>query len=72
MTTLKFTKIHNMVAHLEKSAESDRFEQIIDFLNASNIRYALTVNPTTMCHTLISFGELLLSRGAKGMQRFMP
>ncbi|GKA21703.1 hypothetical protein Tco_0701692 [Tanacetum coccineum] len=35
-----------MVAFLEKHVESKGFEQIIDFLNASSIRYALTVNPT--------------------------
>ncbi|GJU20049.1 hypothetical protein Tco_1153391 [Tanacetum coccineum] len=29
-----------------KPAKSDRFEGIIDFMNASSIRYALTVNPT--------------------------
>ncbi|GKB33566.1 hypothetical protein Tco_0872967 [Tanacetum coccineum] len=34
------------VAFLDKPAESEGFEQIVDFLNASSIRYALTVNPT--------------------------
>ncbi|GKA75398.1 hypothetical protein Tco_0781776 [Tanacetum coccineum] len=40
-----------MVAFLEKPEESDGFEGIIDFLNASSTRYALTVNPTiyTLC-----------------------
>ncbi|GKB44058.1 hypothetical protein Tco_0889000, partial [Tanacetum coccineum] len=33
------------VAFLDKPKESEGFEQIIDFLNASSIRYALTVNP---------------------------
>ncbi|GKA29939.1 hypothetical protein Tco_0716184 [Tanacetum coccineum] len=46
MSTLKFAETHNIVAFLEKSAESEGFEQIIDFLNASTIRYAITVNPT--------------------------
>ncbi|GJT31422.1 hypothetical protein Tco_0911697 [Tanacetum coccineum] len=46
MTTLKFADTLNMVAFLSKPAESDRFEQIVDFLNAQPIRYALTVNPT--------------------------
>ncbi|GJT51859.1 ribonuclease H-like domain-containing protein [Tanacetum coccineum] len=46
MTTLKFVDTHNMVAFLSKPAESDGFEQIVDFLNAQPIRYALTVNPT--------------------------
>ncbi|GJW97172.1 hypothetical protein Tco_0178980 [Tanacetum coccineum] len=45
MTTLKFADTHNMVAFLSKPTESDGFEQIVDFLNAQPIRYALTVNP---------------------------
>ncbi|GKE41725.1 hypothetical protein Tco_1469009, partial [Tanacetum coccineum] len=35
-----------MVAFLEKPNESAGIEQIIDFMNASSIKYALTVNPT--------------------------
>ncbi|GJX20262.1 hypothetical protein Tco_0222939 [Tanacetum coccineum] len=35
-----------MVVFLDKPAESDGFHEIIDFLNANQIRYALTVNPT--------------------------
>ncbi|GJU37624.1 hypothetical protein Tco_1185978 [Tanacetum coccineum] len=46
MTTLKFADTHNLVAFLEKPTESDGFEQIVDFLNAHTIKYALTVNPT--------------------------
>ncbi|GJS62795.1 hypothetical protein Tco_0677359 [Tanacetum coccineum] len=46
MKTLKFSDTHNMVAFLSKLAESDGFEQIVDFLNAQPIRYALTVNHT--------------------------
>ncbi|GKE24788.1 hypothetical protein Tco_1436300, partial [Tanacetum coccineum] len=46
MTTLKFADTHNMVAFLSKPAESEGFEQIVDFLNANPIRYALTINPT--------------------------
>ncbi|GJX73202.1 putative ribonuclease H-like domain-containing protein [Tanacetum coccineum] len=37
---------HNMVAFLSKPEESDGFEQIVDFLHAQPIKYALTVNPT--------------------------
>ncbi|GJT08501.1 hypothetical protein Tco_0842963 [Tanacetum coccineum] len=44
MTTLKFVDTHNMVAFLSKPEESDGFEQIVDFLNAHPIKYALTVN----------------------------
>ncbi|GKC80443.1 hypothetical protein Tco_1131217, partial [Tanacetum coccineum] len=46
MSTPKFAETHNLVAFLDKPKESEGFEQIIDFLNASSIRYALTVNPT--------------------------
>ncbi|GKC03102.1 hypothetical protein Tco_0994712 [Tanacetum coccineum] len=46
MTTLLFAVTHNLVVFLDKPAESEGFEQIVDFLNASSIRYALTVNPT--------------------------
>ncbi|GJU97565.1 hypothetical protein Tco_1326836 [Tanacetum coccineum] len=51
MADQKFVDSHNMVAFLEKPAKSDRFEQIVDFLNAHTIKYALTINPTiyTLC-----------------------
>ncbi|GJZ23778.1 hypothetical protein Tco_0561237 [Tanacetum coccineum] len=35
-----------MVAFLEKPRESDGFAEIIDFLKASSVHYALTINPT--------------------------
>ncbi|GJT10758.1 hypothetical protein Tco_0857800 [Tanacetum coccineum] len=46
MSNLNFAKTHNMIVYLEKPVECDGFEEIIDFLNASSIKYALTVNPT--------------------------
>ncbi|GKE09523.1 hypothetical protein Tco_1413074 [Tanacetum coccineum] len=46
MAAIKFTSSHNMVAFLDKPTESDGFEQIVAFLNAHPIKYALTVNPT--------------------------
>ncbi|GKB02217.1 hypothetical protein Tco_0830306 [Tanacetum coccineum] len=46
MTTLQFADTHNLVAFLAKPAESEGFEQIVDFLNAHTIKYALTVNST--------------------------
>ncbi|GKB38776.1 hypothetical protein Tco_0883718 [Tanacetum coccineum] len=51
MTTLQFADTHNLVVFLSKPAESEGFEQIVDFLNANPIRYALTINPTiyTLC-----------------------
>ncbi|GJX85588.1 hypothetical protein Tco_0336362 [Tanacetum coccineum] len=46
MAGLNFTDSHNMVAYLEKSTENADFAEIVDFLNANPIRYALTVSPT--------------------------
>ncbi|GJS87482.1 hypothetical protein Tco_0770118 [Tanacetum coccineum] len=45
MTTLQFADTYNLVAFLSKPAESEGFEQIMYFLNANPIRYALTINP---------------------------
>nr|GEX00046.1 hypothetical protein [Tanacetum cinerariifolium] len=42
---LTFADTHNMIAFLTKSDASEGFEQIIDFLNAHVIQYALMVNP---------------------------
>ncbi|GJY67864.1 hypothetical protein Tco_0470846 [Tanacetum coccineum] len=46
MEALKFSDSHNMVAYLEKSTENADFDEIVDFLNANPIRYALTISPT--------------------------
>nr|GEU48467.1 hypothetical protein [Tanacetum cinerariifolium] len=39
---ITFADTHNMIAYLTKSDASKGFDQIIDFLNASSIKYALT------------------------------
>ncbi|GKE24154.1 hypothetical protein Tco_1435666 [Tanacetum coccineum] len=51
----KFAETHNLVAFLEKPEESDGFEGIVNFLNASSIRYALTVNPTNYTSCIKQF-----------------
>ncbi|GJX83729.1 hypothetical protein Tco_0333210 [Tanacetum coccineum] len=43
MADLMFDETHNLVVFLEKPDESDGFEQIVDFLNAHTIKYALTL-----------------------------
>nr|GEW46583.1 hypothetical protein [Tanacetum cinerariifolium] len=45
MAPLTFADLHNMVMFLSKSDASAGFNQIMDFLNAHTIQYALTVNP---------------------------
>ncbi|GKE89479.1 hypothetical protein Tco_1566954 [Tanacetum coccineum] len=43
---LTFADSYNMVAYLEKIEANADFAEIVDFLNASPIRYTLTVSPT--------------------------
>ncbi|GJR82146.1 hypothetical protein Tco_0152931 [Tanacetum coccineum] len=45
MSSPKFAETHNVVVFLEKHEESDGFAEIIDFMKASSVSYALTVNP---------------------------
>ncbi|GJX28664.1 hypothetical protein Tco_0236743, partial [Tanacetum coccineum] len=46
MVNLEFCDKHNMIAYLKKPSESEGFQDIVDFLNDSHMRYALTKNPT--------------------------
>nr|GEW34976.1 hypothetical protein [Tanacetum cinerariifolium] len=46
MARLAFCDYHNMVAILEKSEHNVDFHQIVDFVEASPLRYALTFKPT--------------------------
>nr|GEU52411.1 hypothetical protein [Tanacetum cinerariifolium] len=57
MTTPTFTKTHNIIAYLAKPTESDGFEQIIDFLNRSSIKYALTTSPTIRTSCIKQFSS---------------
>nr|GEU52744.1 ribonuclease H-like domain, reverse transcriptase, RNA-dependent DNA polymerase [Tanacetum cinerariifolium] len=46
MARLAFCDYHNMIAILEKYEHNTDFYQIVDFVEASHLRYALTINPT--------------------------
>nr|GFC32471.1 hypothetical protein [Tanacetum cinerariifolium] len=46
MVKLAFYDYHNMVVILEKTEHNIDFHQIVDFLKASHIRYALTISLT--------------------------
>ncbi|GJU18495.1 hypothetical protein Tco_1146461 [Tanacetum coccineum] len=46
-----------MVAYLKKPEGSEGFHQIVDFLNASHIRYALTENPTIYVSLIKQFWQ---------------
>ncbi|GJS13553.1 putative ribonuclease H-like domain-containing protein [Tanacetum coccineum] len=48
---------HNMVAYLKKPTRSEGFQDIVDFLNGSHIRYALTKNPTIYVSLIEKFWQ---------------
>ncbi|GKE63313.1 hypothetical protein Tco_1513680, partial [Tanacetum coccineum] len=66
MTTLKFADTHNMVVFLAKPAESEGFEQIVDFLNAHTIKYALTINPTIYTSCIEQFWATVKEKTVNG------
>ncbi|KAJ9550759.1 hypothetical protein OSB04_014804 [Centaurea solstitialis] len=45
MDSLCFIKDHNKVGYFKKDANSEGFEDILDFLASSHIAYAATINP---------------------------
>ncbi|GJZ07975.1 hypothetical protein Tco_0542258 [Tanacetum coccineum] len=55
-----------MVAFLAKPAESEGFEQIVDFLNANPIRYALTINPTIYTSCIEQFWATVKTKTVNG------
>ncbi|GJX69320.1 hypothetical protein Tco_0305047 [Tanacetum coccineum] len=66
MANLKFADTHNMVAFLAKPAECEGFEQIVDFLNANPIRYALTINPTIYTSCVEQFWATVKAKTVNG------
>nr|GEY31542.1 hypothetical protein [Tanacetum cinerariifolium] len=53
MVALLYKDDHNKVAYLEKRKGWEAYEQILDFLNRSHIRYALTYRPTIVFDSLV-------------------
>nr|GEZ50671.1 hypothetical protein [Tanacetum cinerariifolium] len=51
-----------MVAYLQKPEGSEEFHQIVDFLNTSHIRYALTKNPTIYVSLIQQFWQTATTR----------
>ncbi|GJZ37228.1 hypothetical protein Tco_0583419 [Tanacetum coccineum] len=66
MANLKFADTQNMVAFLSKPAESEGFKQIVDFLNAHTIKYALTVNPTIYTSCIEQFWATVKAKTVNG------
>ncbi|GJX18725.1 hypothetical protein Tco_0221402 [Tanacetum coccineum] len=69
MSTLQFADTHNLVAFLAKPAESEGFEQVVDFLNAHTIKYALTVNPTIYTSCIEQFWATIKVKMVNGEQQ---
>ncbi|GJX71812.1 ribonuclease H-like domain-containing protein [Tanacetum coccineum] len=55
---VEFCDKHNMVAYLQKPTGSEGFQEIVDFLNGSHIRYALTTNPTIYVSLIEKFWQI--------------
>ncbi|GJU84580.1 hypothetical protein Tco_1292126 [Tanacetum coccineum] len=69
MAQLEFCDKHNMVAYLVKSAISEGFDEILDFLTLSHIYYALTENPIIFVSLIEQFWEnAVLSTTEEGLQ----
>ncbi|GKE68202.1 hypothetical protein Tco_1526274, partial [Tanacetum coccineum] len=51
-----------MVAYLKKLEGSEGFHQIVDFINARHIRYALTENPTIYVSLIKQFWKTATTR----------
>ncbi|GKB67783.1 hypothetical protein Tco_0929195 [Tanacetum coccineum] len=66
MTILKFADTHNMVMFFAKPTESEGFEQIVDFLNAHTIKYALTINPTIYTSCIEQFWATVKAKTVNG------
>ncbi|GJT64748.1 hypothetical protein Tco_1016228 [Tanacetum coccineum] len=70
MTTLKFVDTNNMVAFLAKPTESEGFEQIVYFLNAHTIKYALRINPTIYTSCIEQFWVIVNAKSVDGEVQF--
>ncbi|GKC72112.1 hypothetical protein Tco_1117995 [Tanacetum coccineum] len=59
MAALNFVDSHNLVAYLERPTDSDDFIEIVDFLNANPITYAVIVNPTIYVSCIEQFWSII-------------
>nr|GEV99526.1 hypothetical protein [Tanacetum cinerariifolium] len=67
--SLTIADAHNMVAYLNKSDVSEGFNQVIDFLNGSYIKYALTVNPTIYVTCIKQFWNTVVVKQSNDVTR---
>ncbi|GKE34175.1 hypothetical protein Tco_1453497 [Tanacetum coccineum] len=69
MSSPKFTETHNVVVFLEKPEESDGFAEIIDFLKASSVSYALTVNLVIYTSCIEQFWATAMVQTVNGVRQ---
>ncbi|GJX37268.1 ribonuclease H-like domain-containing protein, partial [Tanacetum coccineum] len=62
MVNLELCDKHNMVAYLKKPTGSEGFQEILDFLNGSHIRFALIKNPTIYVSLIKKFWQTAIVR----------
>nr|GFB36256.1 hypothetical protein [Tanacetum cinerariifolium] len=67
--TLTYAKTHNMIDYLTKSDASEGFNQIIDFLHGSSIKYALTVNPNIYVSCIKQFWSTVVVKKVNDVTR---
>nr|GEZ69994.1 xylulose kinase-1 [Tanacetum cinerariifolium]GEZ70170.1 xylulose kinase-1 [Tanacetum cinerariifolium]GEZ70205.1 xylulose kinase-1 [Tanacetum cinerariifolium] len=67
--SLTLADAHNMVAYLNKSDASEGFDQIIDFLNGSYIKYALTINPHIYVSCIKQFWNTVVVKHSNDVTR---
>ncbi|GKC01414.1 hypothetical protein Tco_0987550 [Tanacetum coccineum] len=70
MENLEFCDKHNMVAYLKKPTGSEGFQEIVDFLNGSHIRLALTKNPTIYVSLIEKFWQTATVRTVDNGKEF--
>nr|GEU75347.1 xylulose kinase-1 [Tanacetum cinerariifolium] len=66
---LTFVDTHNMIAYLTKSDVSEGFNQIIDFLNGSSIKYYLTINPSIYVSCIKQFWSSVAVKKVNDVRR---
>nr|GFA41979.1 hypothetical protein [Tanacetum cinerariifolium] len=66
---LIFDDTHNMIAYLTKLDASEGFDQINNFLNASSIKYALTVNPNIYVSYIKQFWSFVFVKKVNDVMR---
>ncbi|GKB78161.1 putative ribonuclease H-like domain-containing protein [Tanacetum coccineum] len=65
MAALRHMDEHNKVGYVQKSKGSDDYHQILDFLGASHIRYALTNDPIIFDSLVKQFWSTTILRSPK-------